>query len=62
MLAKGDLRELEQSWPVMHLHRVKPEVIENMSDLDRASLTNVITEKLESLFLSHKKAPDNQVA
>ena len=48
VLAKGDLRELEQSWPVMHMHRVKPEVIENMPDLDRARLTNVITEKLES--------------
>ena len=56
VLAKGDLRELEQSWPVLHLHRVKPAVIENMSALDRTSLTNVITEKLESLFLSQTDA------
>ena len=62
VLAKGDLRELEQSWPVLHLHRVRPEVVENMSNLDRTSLTNVITEKLESLFLSQKKQPANQVA
>ena len=54
VLAKGDLRELEQSWPVLHLHRVKPAVIENMSALDRSSLTNVITEKLESLFISQQ--------
>ena len=51
VLAKGDLRELEQSWPVLHLHRVKPQSIENMSNLDRTSLKNVITEKLESLFI-----------
>lgn len=54
LLAKGDLRELEQSWPVLHLHRVNPRAIENMSDLDRTNLTNVVTEKLESLFLSQK--------
>jgi hypothetical protein len=52
VLAKGDLRELEQSWPVLHLHRVNPRVIENMSDLDRTNLTNVILEKLESLYLT----------
>ena len=51
VLAKGDLRELEQSWPVLHMHRVRPQVIESMSELDRTSLRNVITEKLESLFL-----------
>ena len=62
VLAKGDLRELEQSWPVLHLHRVRPNYIENMSELDRTSLTGVITEKLESLFISQKKAPANQVA
>ena len=60
VLAKGDLRELEQSWPVLHLHRVKPSVIANMSELDRTSLSNVISEKLESLFLS--QAGNAQVA
>lgn len=53
-LAKGDLRELEQSWPVLHLHRVNPARIEKMSALDRSSLTGVISEKLESLFISHR--------
>ena len=60
VLAKGDLRELEQSWPVLHLHRVKPSAIANMSELDRTSLSNVISEKLESLFLS--QAGNAQVA
>ncbi|MEM7003518.1 MAG: hypothetical protein AAF529_22215 [Pseudomonadota bacterium] len=54
VLAKGDLRELEHSWPVMHLHRVKPAVIANMSNLDRSSLTGVINEKLESLFIAQQ--------
>lgn len=55
VLAKGDLRELEQSWPVLHLHRIKPKVLERISDLDRASLASVIHEKLESLFAAWQK-------
>ena len=62
VLAKGDLRELQSSWPVVHLHRVNPRSIENMSELDRTNLTNVITEKLESLFLTQPDSPANQVA
>jgi hypothetical protein len=56
VLAKGDLREFEQSWPVLHLHRIKPRVLERVSDLDRHSLSTVINEKLESLFLARHKA------
>jgi len=55
VLAKGDLREFEQSWPVMHLHRVKPKILEKISDLDRHSLGSVINEKLETLFLNQQK-------
>ncbi len=62
VLAKGDLRELEQSWPVLHLHRVNPALIENMSNLDRSNLTNVVMEKLESLFIATKRTPANRVA
>ena len=62
VLAKGDLRELHSSWPVVHLHRVNPRAITNMSELDRTNLTNVITEKLESLFLTQAEPPSNQVA
>ncbi|MFP6835125.1 MAG: hypothetical protein VB948_03335 [Pseudomonadales bacterium] len=54
VLAKGDLREFEESWPVMHLHRVRPRVLAEISDLDRTSLLNVINEKLDSLFLQSK--------
>lgn len=54
VLAKGDLREMEQNWPVLHLHRVKPSVIENLSELDRSNLRSVISEKLESLFVSQR--------
>jgi len=56
VLAKGDLREFDGSWPVMHLHRLKPKVLAEISQLDRSSLGNVITEKLESLFISQQKA------
>jgi hypothetical protein len=56
VLAKGDLRSFEQSWPVMHLHRVKPKVLAEISDLDRNQLGNVIGEKLESLFIEQRKA------
>lgn len=56
VLAKGDLRSFEHSWPVMHLHRIKPRVLTQISDLDRSQLGNVIVEKLESLFLEQQKA------
>lgn len=56
VLAKGDLRSFEQSWPVMHLHRVRPKVLSEISDLDRNQLGNVIVEKLESLFIEQQKA------
>lgn len=62
VLAKGDLRELHQSWPVLHLHRVNPAAVEKMSNLDRTNLTNVVIEKLESLFISQRKSPSEQVA
>ena len=54
VLAKGDLREFDDSWPVMHLHRVKPKVLAEISELDRSSLGNVISEKLDSLFVSQQ--------
>ena len=50
VLAKGDLREFEQSWPVLHLHRVKLGELEDISELDRNSIASAVHEKLESLF------------
>lgn len=54
VLAKGDLREFDDSWPVIHLHRVKPKVLAEISELDRSSLGNVISEKLDSLYVSQQ--------
>ena len=56
VLAKGDLRELEQSWPVLHLHRVNPSKVNHMSALDRSTLAAAIAEKLESLFIEQRRA------
>jgi hypothetical protein len=56
VLAKGDLREFEQSWPVLHLHRIKPKVLDRISALDRNSLATVIHERLEGLFLGPSQA------
>ncbi|MEZ5558895.1 MAG: hypothetical protein R3E86_10205 [Pseudomonadales bacterium] len=56
VLAKGDLREFEQEWPVLHLHRVKLTALEEISELDRSSLGTVIGEKLETLFHDQQKA------
>ncbi len=58
VLAKGDLREFEQSWPVLHLHRIKPRVLARISELDRKSLSSVIYEKLDSLMAA---APQGHV-
>lgn len=55
VLVKGDLREFGESWPVLHLHRVKLPVLEQISELDRVGITNAIMEKLEALFLTQRK-------
>lgn len=55
VLAKGDLRGFEESWPVLHLHRIKLSELSERSELDRTNIRNVVTEKLESLFVSQRK-------
>ena len=55
VLAKGDLRGFEESWPVLHLHRVKLSGLAERSELDRTNIRNVVVEKLESLFISQQK-------
>jgi len=57
VLAKGDLRGFEESWPVLHMHRVKLAELSERSELDRTNIRNVVTEKLESLFISQRKPP-----
>ena len=58
ILAKGDLREFEKSWPVLHLHRVRPEALPRLSDLDKSSIASVIAEKLETLFITQQKVAE----
>ncbi len=55
VLAKGDLRGFEESWPVLHLHRVKLSELSERSELDRTNICNAVVEKLESLFISQRK-------
>ena len=55
VLAKGDLRAFEQSWPVLHLHRIKLDSLSERSALDRTNIQNVVLEKLESLFVEQQR-------
>jgi hypothetical protein len=55
VLAKGDLRAFEQSWPVLHLHRVKLGALGDRSELDRTNIHNAIMEKLETLFVEQRR-------
>ncbi len=55
VLAKGDLRAFEQSWPVLHLHRVKLGELGDRSELDRTNIHHVIMEKLETLFVEQRR-------
>jgi hypothetical protein len=55
VLAKGDLRGFEESWPVLHMHRIKLSELHERSELDRTNTRNVVTEKLESLYISQRK-------
>jgi hypothetical protein len=56
VLAKGDLRAMERSWPVLHLHRIRSSMLQRFSALDLASLESIVSEKLESLFLNSQRA------
>lgn len=50
VLAKGDLREFEESWPVLHLHRLQLPRLAARSELERQTITDVVLERLEELF------------
>lgn len=50
VLAKGDLREFEESWPVLHLHRLQLPKLSARSELERQAIVDVIIERLEELF------------
>jgi hypothetical protein len=56
VLAKGDLRSLDRTWPVLHLHRIKTDALRQFSALDCASLEGVIHEKLGALLLPRPRS------
>ena len=55
VLTKGDLREFEESWPVLHLHRICLPGLTHLSELDRSTMANVIAEKLGSLIQAQSR-------
>ena len=54
VLAKGDLREFEQRWPVLHLHRIELSKLMDRSALERKGIQDVVMEKIEELFDSQR--------
>ena len=55
ILGKGDLREFQDDWPILHLHRLRLSALPDLSTLDKTNIRNGVTEKLESLFLQLEK-------
>jgi len=55
ILVKGDLREFDSEWPVLHLHRVRLEGLGDRSELERNSVRDTVQEKLEALFSSERR-------
>ena len=45
----------EAEWPVLHLHRIKLDSLEDRSALERDSIRATIQEKLETLFASERR-------
>ena len=50
ILAKGDLREFNDSMPCLHLHRVKLSNLTGISDFERNSVKEAIFDKLSTLL------------
>ena len=55
ILVKGDLREFEAEWPVLHLHRVRLDSLGDRSELERNSIRETVQEKLEALFSAERR-------
>ena len=55
ILVKGDLREFDSEWPVLHLHRVRLPSLSDRSELERNSLGDTVQEKLEALFSAERR-------
>lgn len=50
VLMKGDLREFNDKLPCLHLHRLRLNKLESLSELERNSIQTVITDKLMALY------------
>lgn len=55
ILVKGDLREFEAEWPVLHLHRIRLDSLGDRSELERNSIRDTISEKMEALFSAERR-------
>lgn len=50
VLIKGDLREFNEQLPCLHLHRLRLNRLESLSELERNGIRSVITDKLMQLY------------
>jgi hypothetical protein len=49
VVQKGDLRELKQKMPCLHLHTIRLDRLDGRSSMERADIRKAISEKLPSL-------------
>ena len=50
VLMKGDLREFNDQLPCLHLHRLRLNKLDSLSELERSGIKSVITDKLMKLY------------
>jgi hypothetical protein len=50
VLKKGDLREFDSDMPCLHLHRLRLNVLKDMSPLERQGIKNIISEKIMGIY------------
>jgi hypothetical protein len=50
ILMKGDLRQFNDKLPCLHLHRLRLNKLDSMSELERSGIKSVITDKLMKLY------------
>jgi hypothetical protein len=66
VLMKGDLRELNENYPTVHLHAITEAPLKHLSALDVAGIRQVISNRLEELTIANPKtnyegaAPEDQ--
>lgn len=52
VLMKGDLREFNTRYPTVHLHAISEAQLQHISQLEIASIRQVISERLDALVIS----------